>query len=130
MTAGRRASVARRDTGSASMWVLACAALLLVVASVATIRAAAVVARHRAESAADLAALAGAGQIGVSDRLCVDAATTASRNGARLRSCRPALAADGRSGSVAVRVSLRVVLPVVGERTVLASARAGRLPAH
>lgn len=116
-----------REAGSASIWVLSCAALLLLVASVAVLRAAAIVARHRAESAADLAALAAAGRIGITDAMCPAAAAVAVRNGATLVSCTTALAPDGRSGTVTARVALRVSLPLVGSREVIASARAGRL---
>ena len=115
------------DAGSASIWVLSCAALLLVVAAAGVVRAAALVARHRAESAADLAALAAAGRIGVSESICPAAAAVAAANGARMRSCTPALAPDGRSGSVVTTVGLSVSLPIVGRREVVASARAGRL---
>lgn len=114
------------DRGSASIWVLACCALLLTVAFASTLRATAVVARHRAEAAADLAALAAAGQIGVSDRGCAAAERIAAANGASVRRCVPALAADGRSGTVTVWLAVPVRLPVVGSRDVLASARAGR----
>lgn len=117
------------DHGSATLWVIGCIALLLVVAEVATLRTAAVVARHRAESAADLAALAAAQHIGVDDGPCAAAAQVAVANGARLQRCTVALAADGRSGTVLARVELSVHLPVAGSRKVLASARAGRLPA-
>lgn len=118
-----------RDRGSASIWVLALCALLMLVAGVATIRALAVVARHRAESSADLAALAAAAQIGVDDHACAAAARTAEANGAALRSCRLQIARDSRSGTVAVRIALRVKLPAVGVQVVTASARAGRLSA-
>lgn len=116
-----------RTNGSASIWVLSCAALLLVVATAGVLESAAVLARHRAESAADLAALAGAGRIGVDLTGCPAAAAVATRNGATLRSCTAALAPDGRSGTITVRVSVRVALPLVGTRQVIASARAGRL---
>jgi secretion/DNA translocation related TadE-like protein len=114
------------DRGSASIWLLACCALLLAVAFAGTVRAAAVVVRHRAESTADLAALAAAGQIGVSKGVCAAAARIAAANGASVRRCQPALAPGGRSGSVAVWLTMRVRLPVVGSRDVVASARAGR----
>jgi secretion/DNA translocation related TadE-like protein len=117
---------ARPDRGSASIWLLACCALLLAVAFAGTVRAAAVVVRHRAESAADLAALAGAGQIGVSDGVCAAAARTAVANGASVRRCRAVLSPGGRSGSVTVWLAVPVRLPVVGSRDVVASARAGR----
>jgi len=116
------------DRGSASIWVLACCALLLTVAFASTLRASAVVARHRAEAAADLAALAAAGQIGVSNGICAAAERIAAANGATVRHCVPVLAASGRSGTVTVWLALRVRLPIVGARDVLASARAGRDP--
>ena len=118
----------RGDRGAASVWVLACCALLLVVAGVATIRSLAVLARHRVESAADLAALAAAGRIGVGADECAAAGVIARANGARVSSCRVTLDAGKRSGSVVVRVRSDVGLPVVGTRSVTASARAGRLP--
>lgn len=115
------------ERGSISIWVLACCALLMVVGSVVTLRTAAVVARHRAEAAADLAALAAAGQIGISSAGCAAAARIAIANGSRMRSCRLALAPDERSGTVEVVIQARIDLPVVGSRAVAASARAGRL---
>jgi secretion/DNA translocation related TadE-like protein len=118
----------RDDRGSASIWVVSCCALLMVIAGVATIRALAVLARHRAESGADLAALAAAGQIGVSDAGCGEAARIARRNGTRLRACASRLAPDGRSGTVLVEVVLTIRLPVVGDRKVMATARAARRP--
>lgn len=118
----------RRDTGSASIWVLAAALLLAVVGTAGTLRGLAVLARHRAEAAADLAALAAAGRIGLGSDYCARAADIAARNGARIASCRVDLGADGRSGSVRVVVETALRLPVVGERRVTASARAGREP--
>jgi secretion/DNA translocation related TadE-like protein len=115
------------ERGSAAIWVLACCALLMVVTGAATVRALAVLARHRAESSADLAALAAAGQIGVGDAACAFAARDARSNGARLRSCTVRLDAGGRSGSVRVAVLVTVRLPVVGACSVTASARAARL---
>ena len=109
------------------MWVVACCALLVTVAAVVVLRSLAVLARHRAESAADLVALAAAGQIGVSDTGCVAAARVAARNGARMLTCRLRLDPGGRSGTVVVRVAVGVRLPVVGSSDVTATARAGRL---
>jgi secretion/DNA translocation related TadE-like protein len=114
------------DRGTASIWLLACCALLLAVAFAGTVRAAAVVVRHRAESAADLAALAAAGQIGFSGGVCAAAARIAAANGATVLRCQPALASGGRSGSVRVWLTMPVRLPVVGSKEVVASARAGR----
>jgi len=118
-----------QDRGSASIWVLAGALLLFAVAAAGTLRGLAVLARHRAESAADLAALAAAGRIGVADDACARAADIAARNDARVTSCRVRLAADGRSGAVRVVVAAPVALPGIGSRQVTASARAGREPA-
>jgi secretion/DNA translocation related TadE-like protein len=117
----------RDDRGSASILVLAGAALVLVVGLVVGVRTTAVLARHRAESAADLAALAAAGQIGVGTAPCAAAATIAAANAATLVSCMPSLSADGRSGSVIVLVRVQAHLPMVGYRSIQAQARAGRL---
>jgi secretion/DNA translocation related TadE-like protein len=115
------------ERGSASVWVVSCCALLVTVAVAGTLRTEAVLARHRAESAADLTALAAAGQIGVTPAVCPSAARTAAANGATVLGCVPALDPGGRSGTVTVRVALIVHLPVVGAREVVATARAGRL---
>jgi secretion/DNA translocation related TadE-like protein len=115
-----------RDRGSASVWVLGCCGLLILVGTAGVLRTEAVLGRHRAESAADLAALAAAGQIGVSDRICSVAREIATANAATVDTCVPDLAPDGRSGAVRVRVTVVVRLPVVGARAVVASARAGR----
>jgi secretion/DNA translocation related TadE-like protein len=119
---------ARRDAGAAVVWVVCCCALLVVVGGVSTARGLAVLARHRAEAAADLAALAGAARIGFADDACPAAAAVAARNRARLSYCRLRLAPDGRSGTVEVRVLVPVRLPWTGAATAEASARAGRLP--
>jgi len=116
------------DVGSASVWVLVTCALVLLVAVAVQIRALAVLARHRAESAADLAALAAAGQIGASGAPCAAAARVASAGGVRLASCVPLIAPDGRSGTVTVRVADDVRLWFANVRSVSASARAARDP--
>ncbi len=97
-----------------------------------TVRTTAVVARHRAESAADLAALAAAAAIGVADdseAVCAAAGPIAEANGASLASCAPAIDADGRTGSVTVRVTVLAHLPGWGAVRPSATARAGRLQA-
>ncbi|MGI8762265.1 MAG: Rv3654c family TadE-like protein [Jatrophihabitantaceae bacterium] len=116
----------RDERGSASIWVLGCGALVIAVALAATLRGFAVLARHRAESAADLAALAAAARIGIASDACASAARVAAANGAAIQACVPSLATDGRSGAVLIRLRLRIELPVVGVRDVTASARAGR----
>lgn len=117
------------DTGSATIWVLACCALLMVVAWVATARGMAVLARHRAEAGADLAALAGAGRIGAGGDVCAAARRTAAGNGARVVACRARLGSERRSGTVDVRVVVSVRLPLIGGEEVTASAGAGRVAA-
>lgn len=121
-------SAGRRERGSASIWVVACCALLMSMAGAVTVRTLAVLARHRAETSADLAALAAAAQIGVSEHECAAAARVAARNGAGLRACVVRLAPDGRSGTVSVYVETAVRLPIVGAQEILATARAAREP--
>lgn len=118
----------RGDRGSASLWVLSCALLLAVVAAVATVRTLAVLARHRVETAADLAALAAAGEIGVRpDGSCAAARRTARLDRATVSSCTAKLGPDGRTGTVRVRVTATVHLPIVGAQRVQARAVAGRV---
>jgi secretion/DNA translocation related TadE-like protein len=119
----------RSERGSASIWVMAGTALLLVVALTVTVRGTAILARHRAETAADAAALAAAAQIGVGLDPCAAAATIATANDAQMRSCRLELLNNGRSGRVLVTVTAVVHLPFLGPGTVSASARAQRDPA-
>lgn len=126
---GTAGPVAASDRGAAALWVVAACVLIAVIAEVVVVRTGAVLARHRAESAADLAALAGAGRIGVGGVPCAAAAAIATANGTSLTACAVALGPGGRSGTVDVRVTAVLRLPVVGRRTVTASARAGRLPA-
>ena len=117
----------RMDRGSASIWVLACSALVLLLGMAASLRAMAVLARHRAESAADFAALAAAGRIGIGADGCVVARSIATANRAQLVRCQTTLAADGRSGTVEVAVRLSVQLPGLAVQQITATARAGRL---
>ena len=109
------------ERGSASVWVLALAGVLAVIGLAAALVAMAVVARHRATAAADLAALAAAGGAveGEADP-CAGAAHVAAANGARLRTCAvdPAAVAD-------VVVGVPVDLGPLGVREATARARAG-----
>jgi secretion/DNA translocation related TadE-like protein len=114
------------ERGSATIWVLAACALVVLAGSIAMARTEAVLARHRAEAAADLAALAAAGRIGIGTDYCAAARRIASADGAELDRCVTALAAGGRSGTVTVRVRANVHLPVIGARAVTASAIAER----
>ena len=119
---------ARASVGSASIWVVAAAALLMTVAGAAVVRAAAVLARHRVEAAADLAALAGAGRLGTGGDPCAASARVARWNGAELVACRVRADPTGRTGIVDVAVVRRIGLPWLGRATVRATARAGRAP--
>jgi secretion/DNA translocation related TadE-like protein len=110
------------DRGSATIWVLAAAGLLALVAAAATLRAAAVLARHRAETAADFAALAAAARLDSADP-CAFAAAIATANGAHLERCQPV------GATVRIEVSRTLSIPGLGQRRVNAHARAGVLPA-
>jgi secretion/DNA translocation related TadE-like protein len=118
------------ERGSASVWVVVAGLLVLLAATVVAARTEAVLARHRAGVAADLAALAAAGQIGVrpTEELCSRAAKVAAADGGSVVSCTADLGPDGRSGTVLVTVAVNVSLPFVGRQQVRASARAARLP--
>lgn len=121
-----------RDRGSATIWVLACATLVLLLGLVVAIRAAAALTRHEAETAADLAALAGASRIGyVGDvaGICRAAEAIVKANGGLLLACSASLQPDGLTGTVSVRAAVSARLPVVGGVRATASARAARLPA-
>jgi len=96
------------DRGSGTVLALGVALTGAGVALAGTTLGSAVLARHRAEAAADLAALAAA--VRVQDAVpgvCTAAARTAAANGARLLSCRP-----GGDGTVSVSVAVRA--PALG----------------
>ncbi len=118
-----------RERGSAAIWVIAASSLVLAAAYFGVARTTAVLARHRVEAAADLAALAAASRIGVAEDSCAQAGRIASANDATLRSCSLRLRDDARSGSVRVVVTASATLPLVGSRSLTASADAARLPA-
>ncbi|GAA4388810.1 hypothetical protein GCM10023147_14770 [Tsukamurella soli] len=96
-------------------------AALLTVAVMITDVAAAVAARHRAQAAADLAALAAAARVVDADAACVAATRIASANGGRLRDC-------GTEGlEVVVRVEVDARFALFASSTAAAAARAGPL---
>jgi len=108
------------DRGSATVWLIGLTALIGLATTAGVVHGGAVVARHRAEVAADLAALAGAVQVSVGeDGPCATAARIAGRNGGRLTAC--AVAGD----DVEVVVTRRLTLGRLGSRTAIARARAG-----
>ncbi|CAN7200895.1 Rv3654c family TadE-like protein [Knoellia sp. LjRoot47] len=115
----------REERGSGTVLVTAALGVLLVVILAGVQVASAAVAAHRARAAADLAALAGATalQQGTADP-CSRASDLATRNGARLTSCRMETAESLR---------VRVAKDVPGRwpgvpRVATASARAGPAP--
>lgn len=117
------------DRGSASIWVLACSLAVLAFGYAVTTIGLAVLGRHRADAAADLAALAAAGRIGVGGDPCAAARVIAAANHATLTGCATSLDPPGRSGTVTVRVRVPAHLPLVGATATTATSRAGRLPA-
>lgn len=110
----------RSDRGSATLWLLASGLLLLIAALAGAAVGSARVARHQAQVAADLAALAGAARaLDGPDAACSRATVIASANGAHITMC----TLDGLDLLVSVTVPVaRLPGPA---RTAQASARAG-----
>ncbi|MDA8370190.1 MAG: flp pilus-assembly TadE/G-like family protein [Nocardiopsaceae bacterium] len=105
------------ETGSGTIWVLTLCLLIWFTAFTVVLVAGIRTDRHRAATAADLAALAGAGQAAQGqDRSCAAARRTAEANGARLVDC----ALTGLVLQAKVRVPART-----WPGTVTARARAG-----
>jgi secretion/DNA translocation related TadE-like protein len=117
---GRRQRAAwRADAGVATVLAVVCLVSLLVVTGAVVQFGAAMLARHRAEVAADLAALAAASVLlGGRDRACAAAETYARSNGAQLLSCEQ----DSLDVRLQVRVRVRAG-PLVG--SAVGRARAG-----
>jgi secretion/DNA translocation related TadE-like protein len=102
------------------VWTLAVGLVTVVIAMAVAAAGAVIVARHRAQAAADLAALAGAARaVEGETAACARAGEIAAANGARLRSCR----LTGWDLTVSTEVSPAQVAAVAGAAT--ASARAG-----
>jgi secretion/DNA translocation related TadE-like protein len=107
------------DEGSATVWVVLAGLVLVIIGTAFALVGAATVARHRAQAAADLAALGAAllawdGEATV----CARAAELSAANGARLVACR----LDGLDVIVTVEVAPEVL---AGVGAAQASARAG-----
>jgi secretion/DNA translocation related TadE-like protein len=109
------------ERGSATVWMLALSGVLATIGLAAVLVGAAVVARHRATGAADLAALAAAGRA-VNGHVdgCARAATVADANAAVLTAC-----TVGADVVVQVEVSVPVRLGPLGLHSATARARAG-----
>ncbi|MEJ2866062.1 Rv3654c family TadE-like protein [Actinomycetospora flava] len=117
-TAGGRRAVG--DAGSATVLAAAAVGVLIALLGLGLQIGAATLARHRAESAADLAALAGAREaVRGADVACARSTEVAERNGARLVDC----AVEGWSVTVITATSCRCLPSVSGEAT--GRARAG-----
>ncbi|MFJ2028331.1 Rv3654c family TadE-like protein [Streptosporangium sp. NPDC087985] len=113
-----------RDQGAATVWAVGLMALIFMVAVVVMSAGTARVARHRAQSAADLSALAAARwALAAPERACAEAASLAEGNGARITRC--SVHGDGIAD---VQVAVWLSLPVMGARRITADARAG--PVH
>jgi len=111
------------DAGVATVWAAGAVAVLLVVLLGALHLGSAVVARHRAESAADLAALAAAARaVEGEDRACAAARAVAVRVGADVLGCR----LDGWDVLVEAAAPLPFGLSDTGTAT--GRARAGPAP--
>lgn len=79
------------EAGSGSIWMITIVAVVVTATTTALAVGSAVVARHRADGAADLAALAGAELLVRGDpQPCATAARVAEDSGARLDSCQVA----------------------------------------
>ncbi|MEU6424653.1 Rv3654c family TadE-like protein [Microbispora sp. NPDC046973] len=118
------AARSRRERGSATIWTIALMTAVWTVAMVVVQVGIARVARHRAQSAADLGALGAARvALAVPDEACHRAEAITAANGASLRSC-------SLSGGVAeVAVTVRFAVPLLGPATASASASAGPVAA-
>ena len=109
------------ERGSATVWVVALAGVLAAIGVAAVLVGTAVVGRHRATTAADLAALAAAEHAVRGDPgACAAAGEVAGANGARLTAC---TVGDGAVVEVAVAVPVR--LGPLGVSRAGARARAG-----
>lgn len=111
----------RRDGGSATVAVLGALGVILAITVGALLIVSAVVASHRAQSAADLAALAAAAALVGGEpapSACSAGAAVAVRNGARLASCRA-------GPDLSVELSVEVAATAARVGTATARARAG-----
>jgi secretion/DNA translocation related TadE-like protein len=116
----RPSSRDRRDRGSATLLAVTMVALILAVCGGAVVVGMAVIARHRAQSAADLAALAAAGRLAAGqETACGWAASLAHAMRASVSGC------VVQDLDVIVTVDVPVPLTRWGNDTARAAARAG-----
>ncbi|UBU13811.1 Rv3654c family TadE-like protein [Nonomuraea gerenzanensis] len=119
---GRRQEkrITAKDRGSATLWGVALMGLLMAVAIALATVGSVRVAHHRANSAADLSALAAA-KLALSDPegACAKAAELAAENGVELVNCHI-------TDDIAdIWTALPISLPLLGRRTVQGRSRAG-----
>jgi secretion/DNA translocation related TadE-like protein len=108
------------DRGVTTVWAATAVAVLIAVLAAMLDLAGATAVRHRAEAAADLAALAAAGHaLDGEEAACARAAEVATSGGARVVLCRL------RGWEVLVEVEVGVRLSLLGATTVRGRARAG-----
>lgn len=108
------------ESGAAGLIAVAAVAVLLVVTGGLAVVGSAVLARHRAQAAADLAAVAAAGQLPAGpDTACARASAVASGMGAAVTAC------EVTGLDVVVRVDAAVGLDPWGVGPARATARAG-----
>lgn len=114
-------SRAAEERGSATVWVVALSGVLAAIGVAAVLVGVAVIGRHRAAAAADLAALAAAERAVRGDpAACAVAEQVAGANGARLAAC-----TVGGGAVVEVAVAVPVRLGPLGVLDAGARARAG-----
>ncbi len=106
------------------MWTVALSGVLALIGTATVLVGAAVVARHRADAAADLTALAVAGRAVLGDpEACATGSSVARANRAELVRC-----TVGPDAVVAVEVAVPVRLGPVGVTRAVGHARAGPVP--
>jgi secretion/DNA translocation related TadE-like protein len=108
------------ERGSATLISVAMMAVLLAITLGGSVVGSAVIARHRAQAAADLAALAAAGRIASGPQsACAWATSVAKANGAKATGC------TVEELDVVVTVEVAVALSRIGMASASAAARAG-----
>jgi len=123
MVAGRRASAVDGERGSATVVGLGAVLALLTVFAIALQLGAAVITRHRAEAAADLAALAAAAHaVGGEPAACASAGRVTDRMAVRMVSC------ELRGWDAIVRVEAAPPGLLARFGVARATARAGPVP--
>ena len=110
-----KVATASPDRGSASIWVLAAGLVFVSFATTAVLAGSAAIARHRAQSAADLGALAGAVDVVVDPGgACGAAAAVIAENGAAMTACRVDTLDIVVAASVPVAGAIGGIGPAVG----------------